>query len=548
MQAAELDLKIGADVNDGINNMNKFNATLLKTEQTAAKVSSSASKNFTGLTRVIQDLPFGFVAISNNLEQLLPAAGGLGLAFSAIVSALTFVQIGFRNWTRGVADNTKEITTNIQAEKESHDAILKSYQAAGQQYAQVAKLIEQSKLQITTHEQQKKILQELQGINQEYFGSLKVEGTAINGLNLAYEAYGNNLLKVARAKGAAAQIEKLTSDLLATKDATLALDSNFTNLNLTFAKAGKLIEGQTATNAFDKLAKASERVNDILNKQFPTMQDINFLASATGISESKINKMLFDRQELKLKEAQITGQIAADSKLIAANEIGSLGAIKDKVIKLPQVKFEPNLRPSPVIGAIYADTLHQMIQKNLDREPPLQIKPNLDPTLLEKEAAKISETLTNALNSALAAVGQGIGELISGSKNPFGALFSVIGNAVKALGEKLIELGGLAVVVNKALAGLLINPALAIVAGIALEALGTIISKQGVKTGKFASGGVVTGPTLALIGERGPEKITPLGYENSFSNMLGGELTTRISGQDLFIVLNRYKQSNNNIN
>src|SRR5690242_9454606 len=34
---------------------------------------AKSTKNFTGLTRVIQDLPFGFIAISNNLEQLLPA-------------------------------------------------------------------------------------------------------------------------------------------------------------------------------------------------------------------------------------------------------------------------------------------------------------------------------------------------------------------------------------------------------------------------------------------------------------------------------------------
>src|SRR3990167_7676541 len=35
---------------------------------------------------------------------------------------------------------------------------------------------------------------------------------------------------------------------------------------------------------------------------------------------------------------------------------------------------------------------------------------------------------------------------------------------------------------------------------------------------KFASGGVVTGPTLALIGEAGPEKIEPIGRGSDFGS------------------------------
>ncbi len=47
--------------------------------------------------------------ISNNLTQLIPGVGALGLAFSAIVTAVSFAQIGFRNWTRGIGENKEEI-------------------------------------------------------------------------------------------------------------------------------------------------------------------------------------------------------------------------------------------------------------------------------------------------------------------------------------------------------------------------------------------------------------------------------------------------------
>src|SRR6478736_5504398 len=99
MTAAEMDIVIGAEVTGAVNGLKQVQTQLVKSEQTAAKFTQKSGKDFTGLSRVIQDLPFGFIAIQNNITQLLPAAGALGLAFSAIVSAVTFASTGFRNWT-----------------------------------------------------------------------------------------------------------------------------------------------------------------------------------------------------------------------------------------------------------------------------------------------------------------------------------------------------------------------------------------------------------------------------------------------------------------
>jgi hypothetical protein len=62
--------------------------------------------DFTGMSRVLQDLPFGFMAIQNNLTQLLPAAGAAGLAFSALIAGIQFAQVGLTYWTRGSKDAT----------------------------------------------------------------------------------------------------------------------------------------------------------------------------------------------------------------------------------------------------------------------------------------------------------------------------------------------------------------------------------------------------------------------------------------------------------
>src|SRR6478736_4765061 len=118
MTAAEMDIVIGAEVTGAVNGLKQVQTQLVKSEQTATKFTQKSGKDFTGLSRVIQDLPFGFVAISNNLTQLLPAAGAAGLAFSALVSIVTFASTGFSNWTRGLKSNKDQISLNTKAQEE----------------------------------------------------------------------------------------------------------------------------------------------------------------------------------------------------------------------------------------------------------------------------------------------------------------------------------------------------------------------------------------------------------------------------------------------
>jgi len=87
-----------AGMNETVNSLNKVSSAGAATGGAVTKMGS----NFTGLSRVIQDLPYGFNAISNNLTQILPAAGALGLAFSGVVAGLSFMELGFGAWTRAL--------------------------------------------------------------------------------------------------------------------------------------------------------------------------------------------------------------------------------------------------------------------------------------------------------------------------------------------------------------------------------------------------------------------------------------------------------------
>jgi hypothetical protein len=120
------------------------------------------------------------------------------------------------------------------------------------------------------------------------------------------------------------------------------------------------------------------------------------------------------------------------------------------------------------------------------------------------------------------------------------------GKAILSVGVALLKL-------DVALKSL--NPFLAIAGGVALIAAAGVarsMAQKGVTP--FADGGIVSGPTLGLVGEypgasTNPEVIAPL---DKLQRLIGGNgkedggfiAETRISGRDLAIVLNRYNKDN----
>jgi hypothetical protein len=108
MAAEKLEILISADNKKAIAAIKETVLSLdgvEKASKGAGGATQKMGKDFTGLSRVIQDMPYGFNAIANNLTNILPAAGAAGLAVSALVAGLQFASLGFDNWTRGLIDS-----------------------------------------------------------------------------------------------------------------------------------------------------------------------------------------------------------------------------------------------------------------------------------------------------------------------------------------------------------------------------------------------------------------------------------------------------------
>lgn len=181
----------------------------------------------------------------------------------------------------------------------------------------------------------------------------------------------------------------------------------------------------------------------------------------------------------------------------------------------------------------------------------------------------MQQSLGNALNNGVRQVAgdlaNSMGELmqgiVSGADEPlktFGqSLLKTFAGFMATLGQAMIAAGLASDTFKKFL---LAKPALAIAAGAALviaagavrglmrDPMGGQQSEpaqqpQGIRP--FATGGIVSGPTLGLIGEypgakSNPEVVAPLSkLKSMLGGGMGGNLVARISGQDLLVMLDR---------
>ncbi|QDP47616.1 MAG: putative tape measure protein [Prokaryotic dsDNA virus sp.] len=194
----------------------------------------------------------------------------------------------------------------------------------------------------------------------------------------------------------------------------------------------------------------------------------------------------------------------------------------------------------------------------------------IDPQIL-KPLEVVKENASAIMVDVSDIILSGFTDIIMGVASGNMSLAGVFGSMVSMLGDVAIRVGKAALGIGKGMAAIqasFTNPVTAIAAGIALIAIGAAIKNfggsfmggnKGGSIPSFAKGGIVSAPTLALVGDntgagRGnPEVIAPLnklqGMIDAKSNQqinVGGEF--RLEGQDLVLALQRAGRERNRIN
>ena len=170
----------------------------------AMKSSQMNSQNF---ARVIQDLPFGFMGIQNNLTQLIPGIGAAGIAFSALTAAITFSQVGLQYWGRSAKQAKEQADEFLEFSKKVNEE-------AGEEIVKAKLLYEASTNAALAMDKRVRAAKELKELYPELLKGYSAEDIALGKAKDKYAELTTEIIKNARAKAAAAKIGELEGKIL----------------------------------------------------------------------------------------------------------------------------------------------------------------------------------------------------------------------------------------------------------------------------------------------------------------------------------------------
>ena len=637
----------------------------LATQETKAGNAAAAAGNqlkksnmqWTNFALVIQDLPYGFRGIQNNLPALMGGFAGMTgpiyLAGSALIAFFTAWDNGFFK-SKTSADKLKEKT------KELRDEIIKSTQSAREQgitllaYVAIARDVTQSE---NTRNEALERANEIYGRHNQ---KLTLANINTEKVKKSLDGYIESLIQLAVAEKYAGQIadniieqgliqadiddanikrQKLLEEIRGkqtnkSRDLVDVYDDYYVVLDeiksledaksVSMANGTKTIELHSAAmkkavllaGKYGRVPKAESNKQEISDREkaLATIAENERKAALELYNERdrelrQITSKYREQIDLATKYGQETivleeawrAELAAVRKKWDDKEAKDAQEIADKIAK---IQLDTKFDLASAIAKINSDFANENI-KNVNAELSSTLKATKNNYQAQASAinlaiSKLTEyrdiakeagwsttefddaiknlgfsleglvdpienfntQLTNIINNTLSQLGASIGESIASSLLGTGGLQSALDMFLSVLAGGLIQVGELAIATGIAILGIkkaleTLNPYVAIAAGIALIALGSFVrgslqkKSEGLGgTKKFANGGIISGPTMGLMGEypgakSNPEVVAPLDKLKDLIGGGGGSLEARISGNDLLILMNKAQRNNN---
>lgn len=509
----------------------------------------------------------GLQAVQNTLQQESAAIQGILVLRTA---ALTAVQTAYTTATGGAVGAQRLMNLTMAAAPWA--AALSLLAAVG--YAMVQYSKNAGKVSAT-----QKVLNEItQETNKNFATEAKNVGALVAIVN-------DQALSMQQRKNALAEIQKIYPDYLANQSleklTTDQLKTATTGLTAEILKQAK------AKAAFAKLQELSAKMLEYeigqQKAQATTQAEVARLY-ASGATASQVQKFIESQQNIGTiaakQAAQIQTQIDAILKLAKAEDltIAPVQASADAIVNqtdalkdLQKVTQSGSADVSKVVPGSQFGAGAPTIEKFAAATGPMKqytqvvqqetAKQEVTMSDYEQRMTSAMEGVNQAFNNlsaqGLEAFGQLLGDIMTGQVDSFQdfgkRLLQAVAAFMKSFGQALIATA----TASKAFKELLIaHPVAAIAAGVALVAGSAVINNMletGPNVTAFADGGIVSGPTLGLMGEypgasTNPEVIAPLDKLKSLmkpsDSGSGFIASTHVSGRDLAIVLNRYNKDN----
>lgn len=386
-------------------------------------------------------------------------------------------------------------------------------------------------------------------------------GAIIAGLVLIYSALQNN----AEAAKAAEDAQQKYNDRLEESNNRAV---KFVERQLKFREDSAIKEAQLAGKTAAQIEKIEAGFLDKRLKAYKSMQkdvsaDSELYLDLTQKIQETDNAITLKGLDIKITASKaVNAQRKKDRAEDLVDEAKSLE--ETKKLYAEQQAFIAGFKPMEQFAAPKAPTVTKFkgafasedMTKDLKTNTEDQVKVMTD---YERKMANATDSVNNSFASlqtdAANSFAKFIADTAAGDANAganFGkSMMGAIANFMQSVGAALITTA----IASKAFKELILqNPIAAAAAGVALVAGAAILRSQlsnGPNIQAFAKGGIVSGPTLGLMGEypnarSNPEVIAPLdklkGMLKSNDSNSGFIASTSIQGRDLAIVLERYNK------
>jgi hypothetical protein len=619
---------------------------------TSANIKKS-SQSWQSLSLVVQDLPYGFRGIQNNLPALVgsfaAATGPIYFGFSALIAITTAYE-------KEIVQLIYGIDAAALANKKMNEAVA---QNIGQAKSQIA--VDQSLLTIIndTTKSTNQRTRALNELKEKYKGNLELQSLDItDGTKLVgvYNKISDALLRKARAQAYATLIAEEEAKIFKLQNqegADVVKSLGFVKTSIAILNAGTAGFAASTNVVSDAFALQTKEIGqsekalqlyksklnettDAQNKNndSATLDNSN-PATAPKATVSKANENLAQEQfnfyKDNIFEAQkYFNELNNIQKINALMEATIRGASTDELLVIQQTYQQKALNFEKEHQSKLFEYMHQGQQlnkkftddynkekldgqvkytnnyiKSLDAQLRAELRLHKGNVNLQQEdikgkinqlkfaqvfaagnikatedinaeLLKLNSTLTGVgtnwantankivsisndfLANSFVSLGESIGQALAGEKvQPFVALAGILADALTQLGQALISFAILEGAAFEALK----NPAswpIALAAGTAAVAAGAFLKSKlkgnndtSSKGGpmRFANGGIISGPTMGLMGEypgaaSNPEVVAPL---DKLKDLIGGDGggTFVLRGQDLLLSVNRAQKASN---